>query len=403
MGSDSRLSTLSFHAMQKKIYLLISLIILLSCEIGNDKDYPPEISTSPFTCNGNYQIKLEKSHLGTSFHYGNNHFFSISTNKILKYQSESLTLIEERILPNTNPFSKFVFRDNQSGWLFSNTDPFGLNGKGLIRLIDSLAIPLLTIEVKDELDRWLPSTISSTNNGGFVLALPVNNGYKIYNYSDQGILIWEKYLDGFSRVEKILHLSTDQFLIGGSNRVINPIVETYRSYLLKLDGQGNQVWFKEGKNIPYSDRAGVFEILEDVSSGDYIVITPGVYQPLKFVRTDSSYNKKWSIEIGEKNQYNPYRDVDILRNGADIIVSYSSGTTIMATSDIHLASVTTDGLINWERTYGGTGDEHVFSLIQINSGYIIVGRTINWDGNISKAPTTNGYLIKTDFDGNSCK
>jgi len=54
-----------------------------------------------------------------------------------------------------------------------------------------------------------------------------------------------------------------------------------------------------------------------------------------------------------------------------------------------LVKTNASGTLEWEKTFGGTGDDRFHQMQRISDGYIIAGR---YDGDI--------YVVKVDFDGN---
>lgn len=49
--------------------------------------------------------------------------------------------------------------------------------------------------------------------------------------------------------------------------------------------------------------------------------------------------------------------------------------------------------LEWEKTYGGKGNDYFYSVKQANNGYILAGYTYS---NIKK---NDGWLLKTDWNG----
>ena len=65
--------------------------------------------------------------------------------------------------------------------------------------------------------------------------------------------------------------------------------------------------------------------------------------------------------------------------------------------DGYLIKTTSNGTLQWEKTYGGTDDDFGYSVLQTNDGgFIISGSTYSFGEGLSDI-----YLIKTDSIGNS--
>ena len=66
---------------------------------------------------------------------------------------------------------------------------------------------------------------------------------------------------------------------------------------------------------------------------------------------------------------------------------------IIRGSDAYLVKTTADGIVEWERTYGGDSFDEAFGVTTTpESGFLVVGRT-------SGAGHGDFYVIKTDSEG----
>jgi hypothetical protein len=143
------------------------------------------------------------------------------------------------------------------------------------------------------------------------------------------------------------------------------------------------------------------EIVEDIS-GDYFLLLGN----FSLIRSDSAFNTEWSTTIDTNDNIIGFGDVfdpPIMKKvETDMLLYYSAGTGASAI-DVNLVSINETGNVNWHRTFGGTGDEEVYTLRYLkSSGYYLIGSTRNWDGK-SPESTAHSYVIKTDLEGNSCR
>jgi hypothetical protein len=64
--------------------------------------------------------------------------------------------------------------------------------------------------------------------------------------------------------------------------------------------------------------------------------------------------------------------------------------------DVYLVKVTSLGIMQWDRTFGGSGEDYGYSVVQTSDGgYAIAGYTESFG-----AGNKDVYLIKTDQNGN---
>jgi len=166
-------------------------------------------------------------------------------------------------------------------------------------------------------------------------------------------------------------------------------------YLIKTDGQGNEVWSQTfGGN--YSDAAYG---MQQTADGGYI-IGGGTYSyggggwDVYLIKTDGQGNEVWSQTFGGSSDDWGY-SVQQTTEGGYIITgrtaSYGTGS-----EDVYLIKTDESGNEVWLQTFGGSGNDYGESVRQIaDGGYFIAG--------VAESYGTGGfnvYLIKTDESGN---
>jgi hypothetical protein len=162
-------------------------------------------------------------------------------------------------------------------------------------------------------------------------------------------------------------------------------------WLMKTDAFGNVEWKKT-----YSE-GGIAEYATSLiatSDGGYAIAGyKGPYYTRDFwlVKTDAFGNMKWSRTYGGTGQQIATSVVETSDGGYALV---GRNWTLELGSDMWLVKTDSNGFIEWNRTYGGTGHENAYSLIATSDGgYAIAGDT-------SSTPNTQAYLIKTDASGN---
>jgi hypothetical protein len=163
-------------------------------------------------------------------------------------------------------------------------------------------------------------------------------------------------------------------------------------YLVKTDARGTMLWNKtyggKGDDKGYS--------VVQTCDGGYAVagytqsFGTGIAD-VYLVKTDASGNMVWNKTYGVGTNDDEGQCVVETADGGYAIAGY---TTTYGAGDYHVYLVKTDsaGTIQWNKTYGETGEDRGYSVIQTpDGGYAIGGET---------SPGPNMYLVKTDASGN---
>jgi uncharacterized delta-60 repeat protein len=163
-------------------------------------------------------------------------------------------------------------------------------------------------------------------------------------------------------------------------------------FLIKTDANGNLQW---AKTYGGTDDDKAYSV-QQTSDGGYIVAgwtrSFGAYD-IFLIKTDANGNIIWAKTYGETYWGEAY-SVQQTSDGGYIVAG--STTSFTGWDDIFLIKTDANGNVIWAKTYGGTGDDWVYSVQQTSDGgYIVAGWTDSFG--------TGGYdfiLIKTDANGN---
>jgi hypothetical protein len=167
-------------------------------------------------------------------------------------------------------------------------------------------------------------------------------------------------------------------------------------WLVKTDANGDTLWTRTFGGTAWDDGRSV----QQTADGGYIVAgTTWSYGAgscdVYLVRTDARGDTLWTKVFGGTGRDYGYSVQQTADDGfiiAGTTHSYGAGV-----EDVYLVKTDPDGDTLWTRTYGGSGHDEGWSVIQTaDSGYIIAGYTKSFG-----AGWRDVYLIKTDALGDT--
>jgi len=187
-------------------------------------------------------------------------------------------------------------------------------------------------------------------------------------------------------------------------------------WILKLDALGAIQWNKIYGGI-YDEIAydvvqttdGGYIIVGNASSlggGDITPIPPRGGVDIWVLKLDTSGNKLWDKLYGG-DLHEELAKITKTSDGGYIITSYTSSSasgdvsgTNNGTSDFWIIKLDASGNKMWDKIYGGSGQDHPYSIRQTSDGgYIVVGvATSGFSGDISGPK--GGWVIKLNASGN---
>jgi hypothetical protein len=205
----------------------------------------------------------------------------------------------------------------------------------------------------------------------------------------------------------------------------DPYPESVDFWIVKIDAQGNKIWDKmvggncreyvmDGVATP---DGGVVAMGYTCSTDGDITHNYGGFDIWAF-KLDSTGTKVWDFTLGSTGLETGERivatsDGGFLLSGAGM-VNIDGNVSCTPHSEKYealLVKIDSNGVMQWQRCYGGSEDDFLQTMIEVSDGYIVGGGTKSDDGDMEGAGYHLGYthngnqtwdlwLAKIDFEGN---
>lgn len=256
--------------------------------------------------------------------------------------------------------------------------------------------------------------ISATNDGGYVVAgrsassdgdVALNKGsddYWIFKIDGAGNLLWEKTYGGSqSEMARSCVQAPDgnYYVMGSTNSTNGDVTGNHGNgdfWVLKLDTLGNLIWQKAlggsgaelGWRVQPTADGGALTIGTTASTdGDVVSLNHGSYD-IWIVKLDSSGNIHWEKCYGG-SAGDDGNSISLTSDGGFLASGHSASTNGDLTSnygaeDIWLIKADSVGNIQWQKSFGGSGQDWSIDTRQTANGeYLISGRTGSSDNDVS--------------------
>jgi len=166
-------------------------------------------------------------------------------------------------------------------------------------------------------------------------------------------------------------------------------------WLVKTDQAGNMLW---SRTYGGSSDDGALSMIQTFDGGYALTGYTGSYGAGSYdfwlVKTDSIGNMQWSRTYGGIFGDIAYSVVQT-SDGGYAIAGYTSSFGNWL-GDFWLVKTDGSGVMQWSQTYGGTGGDYAYDVVQTrDGGYAIVGYTNSYG-----AGSSDFWLVKTDQAGN---
>jgi hypothetical protein len=273
----------------------------------------------------------------------------------------------------------------------------------------------------------LPQEIQNTSDGGCVFiaktgtfntdatgAHPDSYDIWVVKLNALGTIVWQKCLGGVKYEEgnSIKQTADGGYIIAGSTLsdelagFHNQGSGCYDIWVVKLNASGVIEWQKVlgGSSCDYAKSIqqttdGGYVLVGDVGSNDGDIVSD----------RKSYYTNAWVVKLTVTGdiQWQKLLGGTYLDHGRSILQTADGGyligctaysvdgdvTKLLTDADYWIVKLNSTGGIEWQKAYGGTGDEKLSRISKTSDGgFIAVGTTNSSDGNVTGLHgTANGY------------
>jgi hypothetical protein len=172
---------------------------------------------------------------------------------------------------------------------------------------------------------------------------------------------------------------------------------SYDMYLVKTDAKGDTLWTKTFGGSTYDVANSVIQSADGgfVVTGAANSFTGTVFNDVYLVKTDMNGVTLWTKTYGGTDTDEGYQ-VQQTTDGGYIIVGTTESYGVKS-GDVYLLKTDSGGVLQWTKTFGGTGYDVASSLAQTtDGGYVIAGSSDSFSGG-----GFDMYLIRTDMNGDT--
>jgi len=231
-------------------------------------------------------------------------------------------------------------------------------------------------------DDWAHS-IQQTNDGGYIVAGGAGfrmdddlyYSFWILKLSTTGDVEWE-YVYGkqeFDYAYSVQQTSDGGYIVAGFGE--NYMGMWYKYLVLKLTPYGNIEWQRTYRIEDCNSASSI----QQTSDGGYIVAGETEYFPdlvknIWILKLTSIGDIEWQHAYKGSSSEQAY-SIQQTSDGGYVAVGWTSSYGA-GSGDVWVLKLSSDGNIEWQRTYGGSGFECAYSIQQTSDGgYIVAGET----------------------------
>lgn len=259
----------------------------------------------------------------------------------------------------------------------------------------------------------------TTSNDGLVTG---NHGLEdvwVVRLDANGNMLWAKCFGGSKneRTESLNGTSDGAFILAGyAQSGDGDLTSNYGDFdywVLKIDDTGNLLWQNNfggtlsdwGFGIAPTPDGGYIATGSTFSDNGNVSANQGFYD-YWVVKLDTNGQLQWEKNFGGAGEERAYA-VDVLENGGAVI----GGTSISGSGDVSgnngsydfwAIGLDSDGSLGWSRNFGGSQEDRAFAMKELSSGgFLIGGMSASSNGDVSQHYSSkDAWLLKLDDMGN---
>lgn len=231
-------------------------------------------------------------------------------------------------------------------------------------------------------------SITETSDGGFVVVGETHSDFWVLRLDANGTEVWNTTIDNGSleRAWDVVEVSTGGYAVCGYVR----ISAWNYFYLVKLDIDGNVDWMRNYTGTADCEARG----LAECDNGGFILVGRDIYgADMPVVRTDPSGLQTWSTTIAGGDYLGGYDVLDLVGTSGYMIAAGMENST---NDYMSLIKLDENGGLLWRAEHGGPDTEYAFGMTNsTDGGYVLCGTTSSWGGG-----GYDMYIVKFDSAGN---
>ena len=243
-------------------------------------------------------------------------------------------------------------------------------------------------------------TVDQTSDGGFIVGAHSesygagSHDVMLLKTDGDGEIAWVRYYGGSSAdgAYSIQETGDGGLIVAGHTNTFG--AGAHDIYLIKTDENGDTLWTKTYG----ASSQDYLQSVHQTSDGGYIMAAYSAgfgagSNDFYLIRVNSNGDTLWTNSYGGSGSDIAY-SVQQTTDSGFIVAGYTSSFGA-GNNDVYLLKLDPEGNVLWAKTYGGSGEDYGFSVLQTTGGgFVIAGQTYSFGSN------GDVYLIRTDNNGN---
>ncbi len=242
----------------------------------------------------------------------------------------------------------------------------------------------------------IANSIQPTSDNGYIVAGELYSDFWVFKLDETGNIQWQKIYDinSYSEAGKSIRQTSDGgYIVAGDLYSFSSYI--YDAWVLKLDANGNVQWQKVYGNSSNNDFASA---IQQTTDGGF-VLAGSTYSygagngDVWLLKLDANGNIQWQKTYGGTGN----EEADSIQQTTDggyivagYTFSYGAGS-----SDFFILKIGTSGNVQWQKTYGGGAQDAAHFIHQTSDGgYIVAGETYSYGSGSS-----DFFVLRLDANG----